>query len=557
MFSSTSSYVRKFRRDESGALIIFGLMLFVLMIMLSGLAVDLMRVENTRVKLENTLDRATLAAAAISQKLDRKSVVKDYMLKAGLADQLDTVTVTESMNATSVLSTGHVSVQPFFTQMMGMTSLAAGGVSRAEQAITNLEIVLVLDVSGSMSGTKIANLKVAADQFVDTLMDSDPNHRVSISIVPYNAQVNIGPDLVTKFNITHKNNVDANKDGLTDVNCIEIPAASFGSLALSQTDPLPMMAYADIASRTSKIDGYVTNVDPTNAKPNYSSTFCKPSTVNVVRLPNNDRNVLKSQIDALQAGGNTSITLGMKWGATMIDPSLRTAYTDFIRQGKIPANLPARPFAYDDGQAMKIIVLMTDGEHVSHNRVNDAYKTGPSPIYRSLRDGLYSVRYATNRPAIAGTKEYWVPHLAIDAAHAANGWRATPWGTEDDGVINMDWRDVWASLKMPYVAWQFFARATGTDITTRNAIYNSMMNTMQSTWASVNQMDASLDQTCDLVKVQGVVVYGVAVDAPTHGQDVIKSCATSPLHYFEASPEGIVSAFATIASNITMLKLTQ
>ena len=46
--------------------------------------------------------------------------------------------------------------------------MKAPGASTAEQRVNNVEIVLVLDVSGSMSGTKITNLKSAAAEFVDT-----------------------------------------------------------------------------------------------------------------------------------------------------------------------------------------------------------------------------------------------------------------------------------------------------------------------------------------------------------------------------------------------------
>ena len=465
MIMSIKKFLCQFRRDEDGALIIFSLVLFVLLVMMGGFAVDLMRYENTRVKLQNALDRSTLAAAALSQQMDREAVVRDYMVKAGLSDQLASVSVTAGQSATAVSATGRADTQPIFLHMLGIDRFDAVGRSTAEQSITNLEIVLVLDVSGSMSGTKIANLKIAANKFVDTIMDNDPNHRASITIVPYNAQVNIGADLVSKFNITHPN-------GVANNNCVEIPAAGFNSLALSQTDPMPMMAYADIANNTNRVANFVPVTDRNFAVPNYGSAFCKTSTVNVVRLPSNDRDALKSQITALQAGGNTSITLGMKWGATLIDPSMGPAYADFINEGKMPGAFANRPFAYDDSQSMKIIVLMTDGEHVSHDRVTDTYKSGPSPIYRSIGDGNYSIQFVTGRPAVAGSNEFYVPHL--------NTWQATAWDN-GSGTLVQDWRDIWSTMRMSYVAWQFYGRALGTTPATRTSVYNSVVNDMRST----------------------------------------------------------------------------
>ena len=549
MFNFRSDFVNQFtkrlqafRHEERGALIIFGLILFVLMVMMAGFAIDLMRYENTRTNLQNTLDRSTLAAAAMNQQLDPASVVRDYMQKAGLADQLASVQVTGSMNNRTVHSVGRADTHPLFLHMLGIQKFDALGRSEAQQMITNVEIALVLDVSGSMtSNNKINNLKTAAAEFVDTVLANDVNHRVSITIVPYNAQVNIGPQLVSKFNLTNHNDV-------ANVNCVEPPVSAFGSVALSRTAPMPMMAYADIAYGTNRINGFVAPTDGTYARPNYANVYCKPSTVNVIHLANNNATVLKQQINALQAQGNTSITLGMKWGATLLDPSMQSMYSQFIASGDIPANLHDRPFAYHDASAMKIIVLMTDGEHVAHDRVTDAFKTGASGIYLSTGDNNYSVHFTTGRPAVAGANTYFVPHLGT--------WQAMPWNS-GAGAVQQDWKDIWAHLKMTYVAWQFYARALGTDTTTRNTVYNSMVIAMKQIYSSVPAMDASLQQTCDQTKANGVIVYGIAFEAPVHGQSVIENCASSQGHYFAASGLQIQTAFRSIASNISQLKLTQ
>ena len=531
---------RDFRRDEAGALIIFGLIFFMLMLMIGGLAIDVMRYENTRTKLQNTLDRGTLAAASLDQAADPTGVVEDYMRKAGLSEQLTSVQVTSAMNERIVHSTGLADTHPIFMHLMGIDKFDAFGISQAEQAISNLEIVLVLDVSGSMTGAKIANLKIAADQFVDTVMANDPHHRVSIAIVPYNAQVNIGPRLAAKFNLTYR-------AGVQDVNCVEIPPSEYATEALSLTNPMPMMAYADIAYGTNRINGFVLPTDANYGKPNYNNAFCKPTTVNMVRLPSNDPNILKSQIDALQAGGNTSITLGMKWGVAMLDPSMRATYDAFIGSGDIPASLPARPFDYDDPKALKIVVLMTDGEHVAHNRINDAYKTGPSPIWKA-GDGNYSIQFSAGRPGWAGLNQFYVPHLNQWQAAAYNGGGA---------AVRQDWKNIWANLKMSYVAWQFYARAlAATNNAPSMTVYNSTVAAMQSVYAQVPAMDASLQATCDQARANNVQIYGITIEAPPHGNEVITNCAHLD-HTFIADRNTIKAVFQTIAVNLTHLKLTQ
>lgn len=528
------SKAARFARAEQGALIIFGLMLFVLMAMMGGFAVDLMRYENTRTNLQNTLDRSTLAAAALNQKLNPQSVVRDYMTKAGLGDDLTSVTVTDVLNSRVVRSTGRADTNPFFLHMLGIDEFDALGRSQAEQSISNIEIVLVLDISGSMGrNNKIGNLKAAASNFVDTILGNDPNNRVSITIVPYNAQVNIGPLLVDKFNITDRN-------GVANDNCVELPPEVYATQALSRDLPMPMMAYADIASGTSR-GGYVAPTDASYAKPNYSNVYCKASPANVIRLANNDPAVLKQEIAALRAEGNTSITLGMKWGVTLIDPSMRSMYDEFIASGDIPANLPERPFSYDDPKANKIIVLMTDGDHVEHQRITDPYKTGPSGIFKAA-DGNYSVFVpAADRPASAGTNGYYVPHL--------NTWQATAWNSG----VEQDWKDIWANLKLSYVAWQFYARPQGGS----TAVYNRVMGEMRQTYALEDTMDATLNTSCDQAKANGVTIYGIAYEAPENGQRVIRACASTLSHYFAPVGPELDPVFQSIASNITMLKLTQ
>ena len=84
---------KRFVNDEDGAVLVFSLVLFILMVMMGGFAVDLMRYETTRTTLQNTLDRSTLAAASLSQSLDPEAVMRDYFTKAGMAEYLTTVNV--------------------------------------------------------------------------------------------------------------------------------------------------------------------------------------------------------------------------------------------------------------------------------------------------------------------------------------------------------------------------------------------------------------------------------------------------------------------------------
>ena len=526
-----------FATDERGSITIFALVLFMLIVMLGGIAIDVMKHETIRTTLTNTLDRCALMSASLDQTLDPQAVFEDCIEKAGLSQQIENIEVVNSLNHREVTANARAETNPFFLHLIGINDFDARSRTKAEQAITNVEIALVLDISGSMSGSRITNLKSAASEFVATMLDSDPEHRISITIVPYNAQVNLGPVLRGKYNAT-------NLHGVANVNCLELPFSVYDAPGISRTLPLPMMAYADHAYGTSMIDGYVSPTS-SSALPNYASEFCRQNTYGIVRLPSQDKATLQAQINALQAGGNTSITLGMKWGMTLLDPTARPMYSELISAGQMSNTLAGRPFDYNDPDSMKVIVLMTDGEHVSHDRITDAYKTGLSPIYRSSGDGQYSVY----QPSHTGTSKYFVPHLGT--------WQASAWTNNATPAVQQDWKNVWANLKLSYVAWQFYGRALGTTSTSRNAAYNAALNDMRATYAEVATMNAQLQTSCAQAKDRKVIVYGIAFEAPSNGQAQISACASSPSHYYNAQGMEIQSAFRSIASNLTQLKLTQ
>ncbi len=529
--------LRRFRRDEGGALIIFGLVMFLLITMMGGFAIDLMRYEEKRTHLQNSLDRCVLMATSLTNSLDPEAVVVDCMDRSGLAGEVENIQVQQGLNFKNVQAQGTVPTNPIFMHMIGIDEFDARGLSAAEQRISNVEIVLVLDVSGSMSGAKIDNLRMAASEFVETLLAEDDEDRYTISIVPYNAQVNLGATLRGKYNATHLH-------GVADVNCLEIPASAYATVGISRTLALPMAAFADVTSGTIGGTSYTAHTDTSYATMNANAPFCRNNPANIVRLPSNDIDQLQAQINALTAGGNTSITLGMKWGVTLIEPGARAMFTELVADGAIPAKFAGRPFDWGDEEAMKVIVLMTDGEHVAHNKTNDAVKTGASPIWRSTGDNHYSILHTT-RPA---PNQYWVPHR--------NEWRAAPWDS-GSGATQQTWQSIWAAQRQTWVAWQLYARALGTTNATRNTAYSNAMNMFQSQYASVSTMNTQLQQSCTLAKNNGVIVYGIAFEAPTNGQTQISQCASSASHYFDAQGLEIQTAFRTIASNISQLKLTQ
>jgi Flp pilus assembly protein TadG len=523
-------------RDESGSLVLLGLMLTLLMAMMGGLAVDLMRYEERRASVQSTIDRSVLAAASLSQKRDSKLVVEDYFEKAGISEYLTGVTVDNGLNYRDVMATAQTNVKPFFTNMIGIDNLSASVTSRAEQRISNVEVSMVLDVSGSMGGSRINNLRPAAKEFIDSVLASSDPGRVSISIVPYNAQVNIGPAMMAQFNVAARHSSSY---------CIELPEDVFSTTTLSSTRSFVHNAHFDPWS------GYY-----------YSSSAsqfnCSPNTNNQVLALSDNTTNLHNRIDRMEVGGNTSIDLGVKWGALLLDVGSQSVVTGMAAAGAVSATYIGRPLDPGIADVMKVLVVMTDGQNTTEYKINDPYNYGLSPIFRRNSNGALFAYFEGEGDGGSGEwvttgkkkkkKKVWVPGVVKDYYSVSDDdWLEVPTGGLS-GSTRLTWPQVWASYSVQYIAKEIYSDALDESYSTW---YYRMIDYVSST------KDSRLQQACQAAKDAGIVVYGIGFEAPYDGREQVKACATSDAHYFDASGLEIATAFRAIASNISQLRLTQ
>lgn len=622
----------EFRSDERGAIAIFVLLMFVLLVMIGGIAVDVMRFEMRRVAMQQTLDRAVLAASSMTQKIKTpEQITNEWFAAAGLKDQLTvtysqpTVTGVANVNKRSATATATVRSYNHFMGLMNVNYLQAPVTAAAAEGISKVEVMLVLDITGSMNDpasandtkSKITALREAANQFVTVVKGADSKNGVSIGVVPYSSQVNLPVALRQKYNATRVSSWNfIPNQGVPNINCIEIPTSTYTSTALSTSLAMPMAAVADTQSSISTTSNYLKASDypPSIAfgnrmcttKDDDPGTAVDESTYNQVLLPTKDPAPVKARIDQLTAGGNTSIAIGMRWGTALIDQTARAIYTMTDSDGTV------RPFDNNDATVRKIIVLMTDGEHVANNYIYDAYKTGPSPIWRGT-DGNFAISFGAARGPFTGTlplnscsgwtlsntREFFVPHnkrnsvkqkvkatelegfgTGADTAGACDprAWVAPvngnpTWFNYDANGLpikdakgnnivvtsqQLDWSEVWRYMRMEYLIYQMNGRAN----ITNGPSVTTLRNTFRGTYLTAPAMDALLQQNCKAAKDAGIEIYGIAFAAPTNGKTQIQNCAnpdqTSVKYFYDATDNAaLLAAFTTIASDITDLRLTQ
>ncbi len=139
----------RFARAEDGIMTIWVLVMIMLMVMVGGIQLDFMRHQMERSRLQAVSDRAVLAAADLDQTLAPKAVVADYFAKSGMSSFLSNVTVAEGLNFRTVTVDASKEMETPYLRKFGIESLTVPARSVAEERVANVEISLVLDISGS------------------------------------------------------------------------------------------------------------------------------------------------------------------------------------------------------------------------------------------------------------------------------------------------------------------------------------------------------------------------------------------------------------------------
>ncbi len=514
----------RFSRDEDGSIVPFTLTILLLMLTMGGVTVDVMKAERIHTNLSQTLDRSVIAAASLNQKLLPATVVADYFAKAGMSQYLTSVTVTEGLNFRDVQATAHANTNPFFMHLVGVDEMTAGAKSQAVQRINNIEVSMVLDISGSMQGSRINNLRPAAKEFIDTVIGSSEAGRVTMNIVPYSGHVNLGQRLESQFNVVEDHTVSY---------CIDLPASTYSSISVSKT-----VLYTQGAN----FDPYYSNQSP-------SLQFCPTSPVdgatqmprNVVTVMSDNATFMKKRIDALAPEGNTSIDIGMKWGSLLLDPAAQPVISGMLGTAAdaVKPIYNGRPLSRSSSDVLKIIVLMTDGENTNEYRMRPGYQNGASNVWKRTSNGALSLYHD---PRSGTTKYYWL---------SDSKWHTTPDGGTT-GATAISYVNLWKDYSVNWVAMNIYSRAlNGGSSSGQTTWFNTFVETVSS------DKNARLNTVCTAAKNAGITVFGIGFEAPTNGRNAVQACATSTAHYFNASGMEISTVFRSIASQISQLRLTQ
>ncbi len=587
---AASTGLRTFRDDDRGSLTIFGVFVFIMILMICGVAVDMMNYEKERVAVQNTLDTAIVAATRLNQDADTdeevRALVKDYFTKAGYDEDIVSVFPNIEVPAggdeetlRTVSAVVDFDLDTMFLNMVGVESLpgAVGGGAREGQQL--IEIALVLDISGSMGwGDKLQNMKDAAKEFVTFVLDNNGKDRVMISIIPYNMQVQMSEDLMARIDWnnprTEVTPAPAHPGAISEyfpangsARCARFLDADFDTRRLAAST-LGLERSAKFAPGNWSYD-----------VPNANGFWCGEGYPEMM-LYQNDETKLHAHIQSLTARGMTAIDYGMKWATGVLDPSFRPAVQGMLadtQQKKadaqafadsegtpyvapsdawlVPDTVAGHPVDFGTPNVFKYIVVMTDGANTQHKDLKDEFKSGPTRIWWSETlsqefdsSGVQNDGFLVEMPGNSESERWYRPR--------------SPSTTGDDSYLSQsafdlltdveqwDYHRVYNRFSVRNVADYFFRN----DTDARDAHRNAEMDT-----GGYGTADANLWRICKEAQRGGQIdVFAVAFEAPAGGVTALQNCVENkPGKFFDVAGTQISDAFKVIASEITKLRLTQ
>ncbi|MDV7142643.1 pilus assembly protein TadG-related protein [Tropicimonas sp. TH_r6] len=536
-----SAPMRRFAREEDGGMIIFTLFILVCMLLAVGMAIDTVRTEFARIKIQNTIDSAILAAADLDQTLDPQSVVEDYLARAGIDPGVVDIDVTSALDASKISVTSTVNVKTMFMDMIGIETLAAPATGTAEESVTELEIVLVLDNSGSMANNnnfRLNLLKEAASNFVDQILENEnADGEVAISIVPFATQVNAGPDLLSHYTVSNEHNYS---------NCITFEADDFLTTAMSTTQ---------LYNRTAHFDPSQSRLPPRD-----KYRVCRTDTSRQITPWSDNADYLKQQINDMVGFGWTSIELGTKWGAALLDPSAQPVLSAMIDDGLVDEKFRGQPFDYGDSEEgisrKKYLIVMSDGANTNQWEIKDPYRSGLSPIF--IDGGLQNVDVNSDADSSIINKMSFYDEDRDSPnqyySFITDTWILKPEG--EDSAVQLTWPEVWDMMSVEFYTDTIYAVALGENGSTE-------FNNIVESWSSTTKKNRTWDICGKAAETDGVLVFTIGMDTYGEGDETLLNCSTDPENrkYFydvetSTDVDALNQAFTSIARTINQLRLT-
>ncbi len=331
---------KSFAADQGGQFVLAFAVISTTALLSVGLAINYAQMSLAHSNLVNAVDGAVTSTARdittgvieIKDAEDHIRAFLDANVGTAFLDassvKIDKIEIDQVAKTVAVTASSNINIA---FPMLGAKQRRVSTLTKSLYSDKAIEVAMMLDVTGSMKGRKIKQLKSAAKTAVNTFLGGQKksNPRIRLAIVPYADSVNVG---------ALANSVVHNETGYTTG---EPPSVN---------DPLPASGAPDNCATERKGRYQYSDAGPDYAKVNrdYRLSYCP----NAVMQPlTADIDTLETNIDSFTANGYTAGHIGVQWSWYM----LSERWANFL-----PAE--SKPAKFKDGKVAKYAILMTDGQ---------------------------------------------------------------------------------------------------------------------------------------------------------------------------------------------------
>lgn len=535
-------------RDRRGGAAMTFALAVVPVAFVSLVLLDYSRASNARQALQENIDAATLIAArSTAVEADAIDAIGDKALKAQMpanagidgltADTKGRITgATFVPNGTTISGTVNATIAPLAAGLFLSGPIKITAKSEVVRSVNKLEIAMVLDTTGSMQGTKIKNLREAAEDFIDTMEEaaerSTETDPVKISIVPFSSTVRVAAPLdmgnynTTTFTMT---GLPTWLDGRGRAISWDKEIFTLASSSTTRVDRFKLLKQLDVswggcvearkapydvqdtAPSTSTVDTLFTPYfAPDEADTDYKYLDFGNSSNNYLN-DGPSKNTLLSALGAL-TGGLTNFR-GLQ--------GLVSKYSSgaSITGGGGP----------NDGCVQERITRLSTDFDALRASVKKFQASGETNIPMGLAWGWHTL--SPNLPFADGK-----------AYGTAKTTKIIVLMTDGDNTMSYANNDNESNYHGYGYIWQNRLGTTSSSESTRTTKLNERMSAL-----------------CTNMKDKDIVIYAVGVGVSTSAKALLKACATSTDAYYDVDSEAgnLNNAFSAIAGSIENLRISK
>ncbi|RTL99879.1 MAG: VWA domain-containing protein [Hyphomicrobiales bacterium] len=417
------------RNREGNFAVLFGAAASVLALGV-GFAVNISQLYNARSSLQGVVDAAVTSTArdltlGVITEADASKTVQAFLdanSTAGIlqANQIALDKLTVNKTANTVQADTHADVGLFFPLFSTDNMRRVTASTTALYSDKTVEVAMMLDVTGSMAGQKIKDLRTAASNAVNSFLSGQnaTNPRVRVAIVPYANSVNVGSLAASTVFVETKASERKQAPGNDDPKYVSASTRPDNCA----TERKGAYQYSDAGPDVSMVnrDFYLSAFAKQTSTAACPLATVQPLTANASTL----NNVIKD----LVASGGTAGHIGVQWAWYMLSENWGSVM-----------NASQRPAKMDPKKVAKYVILMTDGEfnlsYFDADSVDQVYndagkvqtRTAATTLCAAMRDQgieIFTIGFALTEKNAKSTLQSCASPDTGNAKHfyqAANG----------------------------------------------------------------------------------------------------------------------------------------